>query len=176
MLSKIDAGKLEQAAVAQVSEQVLTPSYLQWMIGEVRHSFSAEQLEKQIGEKQAYIVQLDRAISSLVDAIERTPATSLSLRLAEREEERQLLKSEIAALAAKQRYYQSLRIDDETLDILIDELRKGLLADRHTVRETIRRVVTKVEIKNDGGTLYLTLPRQSCLLVPPREFESLSPP
>jgi hypothetical protein len=59
----------------------------------------------------------------------------------------QLLLSEVAALAAKQSYCQSLQIDDETLEILTAELRKGLLADRHTTRDTLRRAVTKVEIK-----------------------------
>jgi hypothetical protein len=45
-----------------------------------------------------------------------------------------------------------------------------LLADRRTVRDRLRRVVTKVEIESNGGTLYLTLPRQSCILVPLREL------
>jgi hypothetical protein len=132
--------------VAQVSEQVLTEAYLRWMIEEIRCSFSAEQLEKELAERQAYLGQLDRAISSLVDAIERAPASTLTQRLVEREEERRLLNSDIDALAGNQSYYRSLQIDDETLDILIRELRKGLLADRHTVRDTLRRVVTKVEI------------------------------
>ena len=75
-----------------------------------------------------------------------------------------------AALRAKRSYYQSIQIADETLDVLIQELRRGLLADGSTVRDTLRRVVTKVKIENDGGALHLTLPRQSCLFVPPISY------
>ena len=44
------------------------------------------------------------------------------------------------------------------------------------MRARLSRILTKVELRNDGGTLYLTLPRQSFFGVPPREFESLSQP
>ena len=173
-LKKADADRLEKAVVDQVSEHVLTPDFLRWMLDQVRASFSAEELDKQIAEKQAQVSQLDRTISSLVDAIETAPAAALARRLAEREQERQLLLAEVAALEAKRSYYQSIQIDDATLAILVGELRRGLLGDPATVRETLGRVVKKVVLKNDGGTLHITLPRQSFLGVPPRELESLS--
>ena len=87
-----------------------------------------------------------------------------------------MLLAEVAALEAKRSYYQSIQIDDATLDILVGELRRGLLGDPAPVRETLGRVVKKVVLKNDGGTLHITLPRQSFPGVPPREFESLSQP
>jgi hypothetical protein len=97
-LSKIDAEKLEQAVVTKLSGKVLTEAYLWWLIETTQRSFSAEQLEKELAEKQAYLRQLDHAISSLVDAIERAPASTLAQRLVDREEERRLLMSEIAEL------------------------------------------------------------------------------
>jgi hypothetical protein len=90
-----------------------------------------------------------------------------------------MLTSEIAELASKQSDYQSLQIDDETLRTPIRELHEGLLRDRHTARDTVRQVVTEVEIKRDGGTLCITLPQQSSLLVPPRDplrVHTMSPP
>ncbi len=102
--------------------------------------------------------RMDRAISSFGDAIERTPVSALAKRLAEREDERQLLLSEVGGRKAQRRYCRSQHIDDETLEILIRELRKGLLANRCTVRDTLRQVATKVEVTNNGGTLHFTLP------------------
>jgi hypothetical protein len=143
------------------------------MLDKVRASFSAEQL-KQIAEKRARQRQLDKTMSSLVDAIETAPTAALARRLAEREQEHQLVLAELAALEAKRSYYQAIQIDDATLDILVRELRRGLLGDAATVRETLGKVVKKIVLKNDGGTLHITLPRQSFLGVPPREPESLS--
>ena len=78
--------------------------------------------QDKVAERQARLGQLDRTISSLVDAIETAPAAALARRLAEREQERQLLLAELAALEAKRSYYQCIQIDDATLDILVDEL------------------------------------------------------
>jgi hypothetical protein len=41
---------------------------------------------------------------------------------------------------------------------LIGDLRKRLMADAQTARNTLQRVVIRVAMRNDGGTLYLTLP------------------
>jgi hypothetical protein len=83
------------------------------------------------------------------------------------------LVSELNALLAKQSHYQSLEIDEGSLDILIGELRKGLLAARRTVRRTLRRLVRRIEVNNGGGALGHTLPRLPCLMVPQRGFEQL---
>ena len=59
----------------------------------------------------------------------------------------------------------------------MDEFRRGLLADTATLRATLGRVARSVEVNHDGGTLDVTLPRQSFLGVPkgPRMY-TMSPP
>ena len=64
----------------------------------------------------------------------------------------------VAELEARHRCYQAIQLDPETLGILIEELRRGLRADRATVGNTLRRIVTKVEVTKGGGTLYVSVP------------------
>jgi hypothetical protein len=58
--------------------------------------------------------------------------------------------AERSAPEAERGYYHSLQIDDAMLDILLNELRKGVLADPATERVTLGRVVKRVEVKTMG--------------------------
>ena len=71
----------------------------------------------------------------------------------------------VAALEARRRRHENIRLDPRALHILIDELRRGLEADHPTVRDTLQRIVARVEVKKNGGTLYLRVPLGAVLSV-----------
>jgi hypothetical protein len=78
------------------------------------------------------------------------------------------VEAELDGLKTKRTYYQLLQLDDESLDRLICEHRRGLQSDPVTVRATLGRIVKAVEAKSDGGTLHVRFPQQSFLTMPPR--------
>jgi len=69
------------------------------------------------------------------------------IRRAEREREREMALARVAALGAKRRSYEDIQFAPGALDIPIEELRRGLKADHATVRDTLQRIVAKVEAK-----------------------------
>jgi DNA invertase Pin-like site-specific DNA recombinase len=164
-LGKVNANKVEKAVIQQVFDRILTRDYLSGLLEEVRRSFNIEELQKDLGEGRQHLRELDRVINGLVDAIEQSPSSALMLRLAERERERDEVLARVAALEIQHRNHENTQIDAQTLDLLVDELRRGLEADHDTVRDTLQRIVTKVEIKKDGGTLYLRVPLCAVLSV-----------
>lgn len=138
---------MEEAVTQQVFDRILTRDYLSGLLEEVRKSFNIEELQKDLAEGRQHLRELDRVINGLVDAIEQSPSSALMLRLAERERERDEALARVAALEIQHRNHENTQIDAQTLDLLVDELRRGLEADHDTVRDTLQRIVTKVEIK-----------------------------
>jgi site-specific DNA recombinase len=157
-LGKVKADTLEEAVIEQVFDQILTSAYLQELLEKVKSSFGIEQVEKELVEARDHLAELDRAIDGLVDAIEKRPSSALMTRLAGREQARDETVARVAELEAKHRCYQDIQLDPETLGLLIEQLRRGLRADRATVGNTLRRIVTKVEVTKGGGTLYISVP------------------
>lgn len=51
--------------------------------------------------------------------------------------------------------YADAQLAPEALEVLVETLRHGLRPDRATVSDTLRRVVTKVEVRKDRGTPHV---------------------
>jgi site-specific DNA recombinase len=164
-LGKVNANRMEEAVIQKAFDQVLTRDYLSRLLDEVRSSFNIEALDKELVEGRQHLRELDRVINGLVDAIEQRPSTALMVRLADRERERDETLARVAALEARRRRHEIVQLDPRALDVLIDELRRGLEADHSTVRDTLQRIVARVEVKKDGGTLYLRVPLRAVLSV-----------
>lgn len=162
-LGKVNANKVEEAVIQQVFDRILTRDYLSGLLEEVRSSFNIEEMEKELAEGRQYLQKLDKGINGLVDAIEQGSSSALMIRLAERERDETLAR--VAALEINRRNHEDTQIDPQTLDLLVDELRRGLEADHATVRDTLQRIVAKVKVKKDGGTLHLRVPLRAVLSV-----------
>jgi hypothetical protein len=67
--------------------------------------------------------------------------------------------------------WQLGRIDGTTPDMLVNELRWGLLVDTATQCATLGRGALKVEARHDGGTPSLRISRKYFMGVPPSELE-----
>lgn len=164
-LGKVNANKVEEAVIQQVFDRILTRDYLSGLLEEVRSSFNIEEMDKELAEGRHHLRELDKVLDGLVDAIEQSPSSTLMIRLAGRERERDETLARVAALEIERRDHEDTQIDPQTLDLLVDELRRGLEVDHATVRDTLQRIVTKVEIKKDGGTLHLRVPLRAVLSV-----------
>jgi hypothetical protein len=155
---KVKADGLEQAILEQLFDRVLTAEYLGQLLEEVRRSYGIQQLEKELVEARATLEELERAIGGLVDAIEQRSSSALMTRLADRERDRDETLARVAALEIRRKRYTDAQLTPEDLEVLIEMLRRGLRSDRSTVSATLRRVVTKIEVQKEGGTLYVSVP------------------
>jgi hypothetical protein len=164
-LGKVNAARLEQAVIQQSLDQVLTTDYLQGVLERLRKSHNEEQLGKALTEARTHLQELDRVIHGLVNAVEQRASSALMNRLVEREQERDQTLARIAKMEMEYRYYQDMQLDPASLRIMVDELRRGVKADHATVRDTLHRFVSKIEVKRDGGTLYLRVPPCALLSV-----------
>jgi DNA repair protein RadC len=147
------------------------------LAGLVQASIAELESEKELGP--AKVAQLKAALElgrrMLVESPEerpqvRSPADAANLVMSEMgllEQENlriMLLDTKNRVLSTPTVYVGSLN----TSVIRVGELRRGLLGDPRTVRETLARIVKKVVLKNGGGTLHITLPRQSFPGVAPK--------
>jgi DNA invertase Pin-like site-specific DNA recombinase len=176
---KIDAEVIHQTVLEYVLTEVLTEPVLRRMQEQINQALVEEMpnLEEDLMAARAELRRLDQAIERLLDAIEAGDSRRARQRLEERETERDLIAARIAALEVRQNQGQ-IRIDDAALKALIEEMRDDLLSEDVAVaRSILKQLVVKLKVKNDGGTLTWTFPRVTGFWsVPPREFESLSPP
>ena len=167
-LGKVGAERLEQAVIAKLLDTILTPQYIRPLFDAVIAAAHAGELDQDLRHTQERQRELDTAIDGLLIAIETGPSRTLGMRLAERETERDLVLAQLAELEGRQAELQAIELDDEALLALIAELREGLAGDPPTVRDTIHRLVARIDITRNEGTLTVAFPLRSFLCVPPR--------
>jgi len=72
-------------------------------------------------------------------------------RLADRERVRDETPARVAALEIRRKRYTNAQLAPEDVGVLIETLQRGLRLDRATVSDTLRQVVTKIEVQKGGG-------------------------
>lgn len=172
-LGKVGADRLEESVVATLHDTILQAPHMRKLLDQVAREYEEEHIDQQLLEGRAHVREVETAIEGLLFAVENNPSRSVMLRLAERETERDLALATLAELEARSGVEQSLHLDDQALEALITELRAGLVGDPDTVRETIRRLIARIDIRQNEGSLTLRLPLRSFLSLPPKGLPAL---
>lgn len=180
--SKIGAEGPEQAVLQLVHERVLTPDFVEALVAEMNRQLENDSpgtLDARIREKRHQIAEMEKAIASLLDLVEKFGATSAGPRLVEKEAEKARLETELRQLEAQQQS-QQLKVSREEVERLLAEMR-GVLEgeDIAAKRVLLSKIIARVDMGSTGGELYYTFPLLELTGIwkmPPREFESLSPP
>ena len=158
---KTDTEVIHQTVLEYVLTEVLTEPVLRRTQEQINEALVEEipNLEEDLMATRAELRRLDQSIERLLDAIEAGDSRRAWQRLEERETERDLIASRIAALEVRQSQGQ-IRIDDAALKALIEEMRDDLLSEDVAVaRSILKQLVVKLKVKNEGETLTWTLPR-----------------
>ncbi len=195
---KIVAWFLHDLVLDWLAENVLTFETLVRGRDEINRRLCGDRSEllKRRGDLRREEKRIDRAASHLVDAVEVSGFTeSLRKRLAERQQEQNATKRELAEIESLLAL-SHVEVSDGALRLLAGEMRGRIQSgEREPVRDIIHGAVVRVSLSQEkaqilytaplaggiSGTSLSQIPRHAVhkggiVKVPPREFESLSWP
>lgn len=179
---KIGAEGPEQAVLRLANERVLTAEFVTSLVAEVNRQLEQDTpstVETRLKEKQRQLADAEKAISGLLDLVEKYGAESAGPRLMEKEAEKARLLVEVRQLDL-QKQTQLITVSPEEVEGLLEEMRATLASeDIHAKRVLLSKIIVRMEMGPTGGAIDYTFPvleLTGIWRVPPREFESLSPP
>lgn len=180
-LPAIKAERIESAVLDALTAEILTAERLGDLLQAANEDVAGRSAELAATRTaiQQRLSEVDRAISRLVDSIEREDSQSLRARLSEREEEGRTLQAQLAAIdraIAGARITISRQALAQLVAGLSGILRSGDIA---ASRQVLRSLILRVEVTADQGTLYYTVPQQargSAIANTPSPARSISQP
>ncbi len=173
------AQRLEKAIIDRVDTAILTPTFVETLLGRVNNLLSnTEHIEQMVERKRAQLKALDRKITNLLNELEEMPSNRVRQRLIEREQEQRNVEREISQLSIQLERGQ-IRVEREVIfDCLTKtkyELQQGELRARQAF---LRNTIERVEVGRGEARLYWKNSEdlREVYSMPPTGFEPVSPP
>ncbi|MDP2776173.1 MAG: recombinase zinc beta ribbon domain-containing protein [Anaerolineales bacterium] len=160
---RVGAKKAEEAILDTVLNRVLTPTYFEELMAELRSRMeNSESLEAEISEKQIALRDIDRGIQNLLDLAESFGAGAALGRLKQREVERVGVVAELNQLEAK-KDISKVEISSEALSLALDTWRNQVLerlekGEIPAMKIVLRRFVSKIELGYKQARIEYTYP------------------
>ncbi|MDP1714767.1 MAG: recombinase zinc beta ribbon domain-containing protein, partial [Anaerolineales bacterium] len=160
---RVGAKKADEAILDTVLNRVLTPTYFEELMAELRSRMEdSGSLETEILEKQIALRAIDRGIQNLLDLAESFGAGAALGRLKQREAERVVVEAELKQLEAK-KDISKVEISPEALSLALDTWRNQVLerlekGDIPAMKIVLRRFVSKIELGYKQARIEYTYP------------------
>ncbi len=165
-----------------INDQILTPEFVELLVSKVNENLARDTpdgLEAKVKKKQLQVTEVQRSIDILLDLAERFGAASAGARLIEREAELKQLQTELQELELR-REEGRLETCPEQVRSVLKEMRDSLMGESIDDQRTmLAKILVGMEMGPTSASLSLSLPLSEVTGIykmPPREFESLSPP
>jgi hypothetical protein len=171
----------DEVVLQAIMTRVLTPAFVEELVAAVNVYLNqdTEGLEPRIEELRHKITQVDYAIEALLDVVEQFGAAAAGPRIVAREAEKRQLEQELRVLQVR-REQSHIEVSPDIVRQILAEAKEGLTSEDIQARRTVlKQFVDKVEMGNEGGTVWYTFPLEEIMpggmtglyLVPPRECE-----
>jgi len=160
---RVGARKAEEAILDAVLNRVLTPTYFEELLEQMRSSMEDTQgIEAEITEKQAALKEADQAIQNLLDLAESFGAGAALQRLKQREAERVAVAAELKQLLTSKDLAR-VEISPEALYLALDTWRGQILdrletGDIPAMKNVLRRFVLGLELDYKRARIEYTYP------------------
>lgn len=164
---RVGAKALEEAVIDKIMNEIVTRANLQPLVDNLAASLGARNaaLGTELATRQSHLDDIQQAIERLIDAIEEDDGGSLESlkgRLKKREAEKRKLEAEVAGLKKELVGKTDIPlITDAKLTDYILSIHNALTGDDiDLAKRIIRRLVAKIVVHGEMGTIYYSFPFQ----------------
>lgn len=169
---QVSAEMLERTIINMLCGRVLTVEFIEKIVVRVNAYLNDDSaIQRKIDQVKKKIVDIEKAISNLLQMAEMTPSVTIARQLEVREFEHRNLEKEIDALSAQAKI-QRIDYDSRVVVETLNDWRTGLTVGEIKARQVmLRQFVDKVEVGRDSAKLTYRFPLTQFCSVPPTGFE-----
>lgn len=156
---RANADKLEKAVVDTVASRVLTYDRVSELSDKVNALLSNNVIDSQIAQKERELIDLEKAVTNLIDMVERYGSNrQLIERLGKREKELKMAYFQLEQLQ-KQKQISGLRIDKSVVVAIVADLTLTLNSGEIQARQRLlQKMIEKVEVSREKFVLHCRFP------------------